>query len=144
MRGTLRSGNDPEMLPQVAGWNLGATSFCWLWAFAHRLPAVGTVLLLANLLWAWVPWIWAISLAGAMYLGAKGSELAWRNRPFHSLEHFHLTQDAWHRWAYIGLPFFSLLIAFVGALLGAAVMTSLLALTGWSDLYDLARYLLQR
>jgi len=48
--------------------------------------------------WSWgafsLNWIWG--LAWAIVLGIKGSEWAWRNKKWDSIEHFESTQRIWN------------------------------------------------
>ncbi|UCH34641.1 MAG: hypothetical protein JSV65_19325 [Armatimonadota bacterium] len=78
----------------VRGWNSGAFFLGVPWAFAHRLWGLGAVLILSLC----IP---MVSVGVLVYMGCKGNELAWRNRPFRSLEAFRATQDAWARWGLI-------------------------------------------
>jgi hypothetical protein len=92
----LPSGNDPARLPEVRGWNWGAFFFTWLWAFAHRLPVLGVVSLIIFL----TPVLSIFTLVFAVHLGRRGNELAWRRRPFASLEDLRATQRAWATWGF--------------------------------------------
>jgi len=100
----LPSGNDPALLPYVQGWNWGAFVISWIWAFSHQLPGWGVGMLLLNLA-SWIPVIgFPFSLIGlglAIYLGIKGNELAWRQRPFQGLEHFRATERVWRTWGIV-------------------------------------------
>jgi len=89
---SLPSGNDPARFDDsVARWNWGAFLIPVLWAPAHRLW-----------LWAvlWIALSWTIigAFVLAIYLGAKGSELAWRARPFRDADHFRQVQSRWAGW----------------------------------------------
>ena len=116
MPSALSSGNDPNLLPQVQRWNWGAFFLSWIWAFAHRLPVWGIIGLVAQ----FVPLAgWAV----AIYLGVKGGELAWRERPFRSLAEFQATERVWGWWGVglflfwmvmIGIMFIAILIPVLG------------------------------
>jgi hypothetical protein len=82
----------PGALPPagVPGWNWGAFLLTPFWAIAHQVW-IGLL--------CFVPYVgWVMSIV----LGVKGSEWAWQNRRFESVEHFHDVQRAWMLWA-IGL-----------------------------------------
>ncbi len=94
----FRSGNAPAALTQIRGWNWGAFFLSAFWAFAHGLAALGLLGIFLILL---TPCIGP--LVFAIFLGNKGNELAWKNRPFESIQDFHKTQRAWAFW---GIPLF--------------------------------------
>ncbi|HUT76021.1 MAG TPA: hypothetical protein VM221_14435 [Armatimonadota bacterium] len=106
------SGNDPSLLPQVARWNWGAFFLNWIWAFAHRLPVWGVIGLITQ-------FIFPGGLVVAIYLGVKGSELAWEQRPFRDVAEFQATERVWGWW---GLGLFLLDVLFVGAILVVILM----------------------
>lgn len=72
---------------EILGWNWGAFFWGWLWGLAHGVWISLLVFLLGG--------IWHI------YLGIKGSELAWRSRRFESVEQFKATQRAWAIWGWV-------------------------------------------
>jgi hypothetical protein len=120
---SLPSGNDPAVLPQVGRWNWGALLLNWIWAFAHRLPLLGAAMLGLELVGlaaeehlfprrATPLLTQSVTMAGgaiAIYLAIMGNELAWRKRPFRSLEEFRATQRAWANWG-IGFHAFAFLV----------------------------------
>lgn len=61
----------------------------WVWAYAHRLYGVGTIVLVANLLGLWIITV--------PVLGMVGNDLAWRNYHFASYEEFERLQRYWTR-----------------------------------------------
>lgn len=81
------SGTGGPPPPEVSGWNWGAFFWTWLWGISHGVWISFVVFLLG--------FIWNI------YLGLKGSELAWRSRRFDSIEQFKATQRAWAMWGWI-------------------------------------------
>jgi len=119
MPSALPSGNDPNLLPQVQGWNWGAFFLGWIWAFAHRLPVWGIIGLVAQ----FVP---LGGLAVAIYLGVKGGELAWRNRPFQSLQQFRDTERVWAWWG-VGVLLFWMVM--IGIILIAILIPVLMSLS---------------
>jgi hypothetical protein len=75
--------------PGVAGWSWGAFLWNWIWAIANK-TWIGLLAL--------IPYI---GLIFAIYLGAKGRELAWCNKRWDSLEHFNRVQRSWTMWGVI-------------------------------------------
>ncbi len=108
------SGNDPTLLSQVQGWSWGAFALTWIWAFAHRLHAWGAGFVIASFLSFFLHPLGLVTLAGAIYLGIKGNELAWQQRPFRSLEEFRATERAWTIAAIIVLALY--VVAIVAAI----------------------------
>jgi len=80
----------------VRGWNWGAclATPLGIWPFAHRLRRLAIAAAVISV----TPVAAVFVLAFAIYLGKHGNELAWRHRPFRSLEEFQATQLAWRRW----------------------------------------------
>ena len=68
---------------EIRGWNWGAFLLSWIWGIGNKvwiallclLPAIGFIV--------------------AIVLGIKGSEWAWRNKKWDSVEHFKRTQRIW-------------------------------------------------
>ena len=77
---------------ELARWNWGAFMFNWLWGICNGVywPLL---LILINL----IPYVGAIVTFGlCVYLGVKGTEMAWNAKEWPSWESFQETQ---HRWA---------------------------------------------
>ncbi len=73
----------------MKGWSWGALLLSWIWAVSNRV---------------WIGLLCLIPYVGflvAIYLGIKGSELAWRNKRWASLEHFNRVQERWSLWGVI-------------------------------------------
>ncbi|MDF2802927.1 MAG: Cytochrome oxidase complex assembly protein 1 [Anaerocolumna sp.] len=68
---------------EIKGWNWGAFWFTWIWGIFNR--SFVALLVFIPVLNLFVPF----------YLGAKGNELAWRNRIWESTEEFTSEQRAW-------------------------------------------------
>jgi hypothetical protein len=68
---------------EIKGWNWGAFWFTWIWGISNR--SFVALLVFIPILNLFVPF----------YLGAKGNELAWRNRIWESTEEFTSEQRAW-------------------------------------------------
>ena len=72
---------------EVRGWNWGAFFFSWLWGIANGV---------------WVSLlICLLGIIGTIWLGAKGSEMAWGKRRFASVQQFKDTQRAWGTWGWV-------------------------------------------
>lgn len=68
---------------EIKRWNWGAFFLNWIWSIAHGV---------------WIGLLSLVPFVGffvAIYLGAKGNELAWRNRRWDSPESFLRTQRKW-------------------------------------------------
>ncbi len=83
----LPSGNDPAVLPYLPRWNWGAALAQYVWAFAHGLYGVGTLVLLVHLC--------GLGLFSMYWLGSVGNDLAWRHCHFKSYDEFLRKQRAW-------------------------------------------------
>lgn len=68
---------------EIQGWNWGAFWLSWIWGVGNSV----TIALLALI----VPFF-------SIYLGLKGSELAWQNKQWESVEHFQRVQKQWATW----------------------------------------------
>jgi hypothetical protein len=72
----------------VRGWNWGAFLLGWIWGIKNRTWVA---------LWTLIP---IVAIPVMFVLGAKGSEWAWRNRQWESVDGFKRTQ---RRWSWYGL-----------------------------------------
>jgi hypothetical protein len=68
---------------EIKGWNWGAFWFTWIWGLFNRSYVA---------LLVFIPFL---NLIVPFYLGAKGNELAWRNRIWESTEEFTSEQRVW-------------------------------------------------
>jgi hypothetical protein len=68
---------------EIRRWNWGAFWFSWIWGIFNR-SYIGLLAL--------VP---ILNLIVPFYLGAKGNELAWRNRSWSSVEELKAEQRVW-------------------------------------------------
>src|ERR1700738_1390217 len=75
--------NAGALPPGVAGWNWGAFFLNWIWGLGNNTFVA---------LLALIPVLNIITL---FVLGAKGSEWAWRNKHWESVEHFKRVQRNW-------------------------------------------------
>jgi len=92
-----RSGKkEASVVPEeIKGWNWGAAGLTWIWGVYHGVwISLLTFIPFVNLI------MWVI-------LGIKGSEWAWRARPWESVERFVSSQKKWKPW---GIVFFALMI----------------------------------
>jgi len=94
----LPSGNDPEALPKLTGWNWGGFFLSWMWCLSHERISTGVVILVASI----IPGLGTLVRWGfKIYLGVKGNELAWSSRRFRDLSEFHDIQRAWTVWGIV-------------------------------------------
>jgi hypothetical protein len=85
---TSGQGKAATVPVEVKKWNWGAFLLNWIWGLGNR-----TYIALLCL----VP---LLNVVMVFVLGAKGSEWAWRNKRWESVEHFRRVQK---KWAWIGL-----------------------------------------
>lgn len=95
----------------LSKWNWGAFMFNWIWAISNGIywPLL---LILLN----FIPYVGSIAAFGlCIYLGVKGTEMAWNAKTWPSWESFKETQ---HRWAVAILWVYgiSILIAIIASL----------------------------
>lgn len=84
---TSGQGDSTEVPREIMmKWNWGAFLLNWIWGLGNKtyvallclIPVVGVVL--------------------AFVLGVKGSEWAWKNKRWESIEHFQRVQKRWAAW----------------------------------------------
>ena len=113
------SGTGGPVPEEIKGWNWGAFWLSCIWGIAHNV----WLSLLALCLWV----VWPI------VLGIKGSEWAWQQRRFDSIEQFKQTQAVWSKWGWI-IAILSVIV--IGpvilwlTVIGAAIMLPLLGQGG--------------
>ncbi|MDH4068752.1 MAG: zinc-ribbon domain-containing protein [Dehalococcoidia bacterium] len=83
---TSGQGESAIVPEQVKGWNWGAFSLTWIWGIFSQVWIAFLVFIPFPL----------FGLAWAIVLGVKGNEWAWRNKKWHSIEHFKSTQRPWN------------------------------------------------
>ena len=94
---TSGQGAQATLPAEIRGWNWGAFLLTWIWG-------LGNSTYIAFL--TWVPFVgWAMGFV----LGAKGSEWAWQNKRWDSVEHFKRVQRQWAWWG-LGLVLLSIAI----------------------------------
>jgi len=83
---TSGQGNASVVPAEIRKWNWGAFLLSWIWGIGNK-----TYIALLTL----IPYVGIIM---AFVLGAKGSEWAWRNKRWESVEHFRRVQRKWAWW----------------------------------------------
>jgi hypothetical protein len=78
--------------PEVAGWSWGGFFLSWIWGLGNNTPLA---------LLALVP---CVGVAMPFVLGAKGTEWAWRNKRWESVERFKHVQRQWALAGAITIP----------------------------------------
>lgn len=98
-------GNLSEIPDEIKGWNWGAAGLSWIWGASHRV-------------WiSFLVFIPLVNLVMFIYLGLKGSELAWRANRWESMEKFIEVERKWKPW---GIAFLVLgILAAISRLMGA-------------------------
>lgn len=89
---------------EIKRWNWGAFLLNWIWSIGNQ-TWIGLLSL--------VPYVGFIM---AIVLGVKGSEWAWRNRRWESVQQFKEVQRIWAMWG-VGILVASFLIALFAAIL---------------------------
>lgn len=112
MENTSGQGKAALLPPEISGWNWGAFLLNWIWGICN-----GTFLALL----VFVPFVGFIM---PFVLGAKGSEWAWRNKRWDSVEHFKRVQRNWAIAALATIAAFILLIATVAVIAITAMKNS--------------------
>ena len=104
--------------PEIKGWNWGGFLLTWIWGIGNNV----WISLLALL--GLIPYIgWIGSLTMRIILGIKGTEWAWRNKKWESIEHFKKTQRTWMWWG-IGVIIFEIILT-VLIILGVILLFTL-------------------
>ena len=97
--------------PEVRGWNWGAFFWSWIWGVANGV---------------WVSLlICLLGIIGSIWLGAKGSEMAWAKRRFDSVEQFKSTQRAWATWGWVLFALNFIVVVIIALVFGAAIMAGI-------------------
>ena len=103
------SPHHPDMVQKaIMRWNWGAFLLTWIWAFGNRLWLWVLIGLGVNAI-AFIPGAGnkpglislICQLVLAVILGVKGSEWAWKNGKWESIEQFKKTQNRWRRWGIV-------------------------------------------
>ena len=88
---SIDEGPLPKQIPDdLKRWNWGAFFLNWIW---------GSVTTLTSPLLTFVPFFGILVMP--FVLGAKGSEWAWRNGRWDSVEHFKRVQRRWAVWGFV-------------------------------------------
>ena len=106
-----------EIPPEIKRWNWAAFLMPSVWGLFSGVP-------IAVVLWAAVflpaPFGQIVLLVGAVFLGAKGNEIAWRGKNWESVDHFIKFQKQWSTWAIrISVAFLVLALVYAVSVSGA-------------------------
>ena len=101
---TSGMGAQSVVPPEIRGWNWGAFFLNWIWSIGNQVW-IGLLALVLGLIMS-------------IILGVKGSEWAWQNRRWESVEQFKRVQNTWAVW---GLVVFIVSIV-ISVLLFAAIL----------------------
>lgn len=89
VRNNSGQGKLAALPPQLYGWNWGAFFLTWIWGIGNNTTI------------AFLAWIPIANFVMIFMLGAKGSEWAWQNKRWKSIEHFKKVQKLWAIWGFI-------------------------------------------
>jgi hypothetical protein len=109
---------EPEIPPEIKGWNWGAFLLNWIWGIGNNTYIA---------LLALIPFVGFIMI---FVLGAKGNTWAWRNGRWDSVAHFKRVQRLW---AIAGL-----VVWLGGIALFGGINSGVFALLKHSEAYTLA------
>lgn len=102
-------GPNSPVPPEIKGWNWGGFLMTWIWGVGNNVW-ISLIALLALL-----PYIgWIAGLIMRIILGVRGSEWAWQNKKWDSIEHFKRVQRTWAWW---GLGLIIAYVLFIIALI---------------------------
>ncbi len=104
---TSGQGSSAVLPREIRGWNWGAFLLSWIWSIGNSVW-IGLLAL--------IPYVGFIM---AIVLGVKGSEWAWQNKRWDSIEHFKKTRSTWTKWG-IGVLIFSIIVGFIVGIIVAA------------------------
>ncbi|HTA66553.1 MAG TPA: cytochrome c oxidase assembly factor Coa1 family protein [Xanthomonadaceae bacterium] len=86
---TSGQGSNATVPPEIHGWNWGAFLLTWIWGIGN------------NVLLALLTLVPIVGLVMWIVLGVKGSEWAWQQKRWDSVEHFRRVQRAWAKWGVV-------------------------------------------
>ncbi len=101
---TSGQGREAVIPDEIRKWNWGAFFLSWIWGLGNKTYIA---------LLFFIPFCWFVL---PFVLGAKGSEWAWRNKRWTSIEHF---KDVQKVWALVGL--FVVIIPVIGITAAIAI-----------------------
>lgn len=115
-------GSSTIVPKEVLEWNWGAFFFGWIWAIGNK---AWIAVFLG--LFAWISYIVAtqfgselvgvlIYVGMGVVLALKGSEWAWQNKSWDSIEHFKRTQRTWRNWGIV----FTIVSFIIGFIIGSS------------------------
>jgi hypothetical protein len=102
-------GDASTIPPEINGWNWGAAFLGFWWGIYYRV---------------WIMFITFVPLVGGIWwivMGIKGSEWAWRQNKWQSVEHFKRAQKKWVPWVIVMLVIQAIIFVFYFGFLGSAL-----------------------
>jgi hypothetical protein len=110
---TSGQGSNAVVPREIQGWNWGAFLLTWIWGLGN------------NVLLALLTLVPVVGLVMWFVLGVKGSEWAWQQKRWDSVEHFRRVQRTWAKWGVIVLLVSCVLAAVFVALVLFVVTTAM-------------------
>jgi hypothetical protein len=111
MDNTSGQGKASVVPPEIKKWNWGAFLLSWIWGIGNN-----TYIALLTL----IPYVGFVMI---FVLGAKGSEWAWQNKQWESIEQFQRVQKKWIWWGLgiiVGVIIVGMVIAILLSLMAAS------------------------
>ena len=116
MQNTSGQGAASVVPDEIKGWNWGAFFLNWIWSIGNNVW-IGLLALILGIIMS-------------IILGIKGSEWAWQNRRWESVEQFKTVQHIWAVWGVV------IFIASIAIAVVAGIMSAILAAkTGMHQAY---------
>ena len=116
MQNTSGQGAASVVPDEIKGWNWGAFFLNWIWSIGNNVW-IGLLALILGIIMS-------------IILGIKGSEWAWQNRRWESVEQFKTVQHTWAVWGVV------IFIASIAIAVVAGIMSAILAAkTGMHQAY---------
>lgn len=103
---TSGQGASAVVPDEIKGWNWGGFFLNWIWSIGNQVW-IGLLALIP-----------CVNLVIAILLGVKGSEWAWQNRKFESVDQFKKVQHAWAIWG-VAVFVISIVLGVVSSVLSA-------------------------
>lgn len=120
MQNTSGQGEHSIVPEEIKRWNWGAFFLGWIWGIGNSV---------------WISFLGFIPIVNFVIpfvLGAKGSEWAWKNKQWESVDHFLNVQKKWAKWGFI----IFIIMVVIGLLSAAAIIAFIWSMVSLTESYD--------